>query len=169
MKALEKNQMWSIEILPLGKKIIGCSWVFTGEHNIAGFIEWYTTKLVAKRYTQAYNINYEETFAPVTKLNTVRVVLSLAVNLDWPLHQFHVKNAFLHCELTEDVYMDIPPRYTASTQTRMLCKLQKKKKKHFMVWNRYHMHDSEDALWQWEIMGSSISIQIILYSSNIGM
>ncbi|CAL9025926.1 unnamed protein product, partial [Prunus brigantina] len=69
-------------------------------------------------------IDYEETFAPVAKLNTVRVLLSLAANLDWPLHQFDVKNAFLHGELTEEVYMDIPPGYN-TTQTGTVCKLRK--------------------------------------------
>ena len=79
---------------------------------------------MAKGYTQTYGIDYEETFAPVTKLNTVRVLLSLAANLDWPLHQFDVKNAFLHGELTEEVYMDIPPGYN-TTQTETVCMLQK--------------------------------------------
>ncbi|CAL2251991.1 unnamed protein product [Prunus armeniaca] len=124
MKALEKNQTWTLETIPRGKKTIKCKWVFTIKHNADGSIERYKTRLVAKGYTQTYGIDYEETFAPVAKLNTVRVLLSLAANLDWPLHQFDVKNAFLHGELTEEVYMDVPPEYN-TTHTRTVCKLRK--------------------------------------------
>ncbi|CAL2225420.1 unnamed protein product [Prunus armeniaca] len=124
MKALEKNQTWTLETIPRGKKTIRCRWVFTIKHNADGSIERYKARLVAKGYTQTYGINYEETFAPVAKLNTVRVLLSLAANLNWPLHQFDVKNAFLHGELTEEVYMDIPPGYN-TTQTGTVCKLRK--------------------------------------------
>ncbi|CAL8109306.1 unnamed protein product [Prunus armeniaca] len=109
----------------MGKKnIVGCRWVFTIKHNDDGSIERYTARLVAKRYTHTYGVDYEETFAPVAKLNIVRVLLSLAANLDWPLHQFDVKNVFLHGELTREVYMDIPPRYN-TTKTGTICKLRK--------------------------------------------
>ncbi|KAL6335066.1 hypothetical protein AAG906_026446 [Vitis piasezkii] len=67
------------------------------------------SRLVAKWYTQTYEIDYTETFAPVAKINTIQVLLSLAANLDWPLQQFNVKNVFLHGELSEEVYMDLPP------------------------------------------------------------
>lgn len=70
-------------------------------------------------------MDYQETFSPVTKPNTVRILLSLAVNLEWPLHQFDVKNAFLHGKLEEEVYMDIPPGYTASSNMEVVCKLQR--------------------------------------------
>lgn len=65
---------------------------------------------MAEGYTQTYRIDYTETFTLVAKINTVRVLLSLAVNLDWPLQQFNVKKAFLHGELAEEVYLDLPPR-----------------------------------------------------------
>lgn len=57
---------------------------------------------------QAYGVDYQETFSPVAKLSTIRVLLSLAANLDWPLHQYDVKNAFLNKDLEEEIYMDIP-------------------------------------------------------------
>ena len=63
-------------------------------------------------------------FSLVAKLNTVRVLLSLAENLDWSLHQFYVNNAFLHYDLEEKVYMDIPPGYIVSSSTRVVYKLQ---------------------------------------------
>ena len=63
---------------------------------------------MAKEYTQSYNIDYQETFSLVEKMNIVRALLSMVANLDWHLHYLYMKNAFLHGDL-EEVYMDIPP------------------------------------------------------------
>ena len=71
---------------------MGCKWVFLVKCKSDGTT--YKYKLVSKGYTQTYGIDYQETFALVAKMNTIRVIISLAVNLDWPLRQFDVKMLF---------------------------------------------------------------------------
>lgn len=104
---------------------MGSKWVFSIKRKADGSIERFKAKLVAKGYTQTYGVDYQETFSPMAKLNTVRVLLSLAANLDWPLHQFNVKNSFLHGDLKEEVYMDIPSGYISTPRTSIVCKLQR--------------------------------------------
>ncbi|KAL6214060.1 hypothetical protein ACLB2K_013498 [Fragaria x ananassa] len=81
-------------------------------------------RLVAKGYTQKYRVDYDETFALVAKINTIRVLMSLAANMDWPLQQFDVKNAFLHGDLNEEIYMDLPLGYNTSTGEKVVCRLK---------------------------------------------
>ena len=89
-------------------------WVFSIRHKTDGSIERYKAMVVAKGYTLTHGIDYQETFSLVAKLNTIRVLLSLTVNLNWPLYQFDVKNAFLHGDLEEEVYMDISMGFETS-------------------------------------------------------
>ena len=96
------------------------------KHKANGIIERFKARPVAKGCTQTYGINLTDTFAPVAKINTVRVLLSLSLNLDWPLQQFDVKNAFLHGELSKEVYMDLPPGcMIPEVHCQKVCKLKK--------------------------------------------
>ncbi|RVW64346.1 Retrovirus-related Pol polyprotein from transposon RE1 [Vitis vinifera] len=123
--ALEKNGTWTITDLPVGKRPVGCKWIFTIKYKVDGSVERFKARLVARGFTQSYEIDYQETFAPVAKLNTIRILLSLAVNQDWCLQQLDIKNAFLNGDLEEEVYMEIPPGFEGSMAKNQVCKLQK--------------------------------------------
>jgi Reverse transcriptase (RNA-dependent DNA polymerase) len=125
MRALTKNGTWEIIPRPTGKKTVGCKWVFMVKHNPEGKVDRLKARLVAKRYTQTYGIDYEETFAPVAKMNTVRTLISCAVNFRWNLHQLDVKNAFLHGNLKEEVYMKLPPGFDNEQVAGKVCRLKR--------------------------------------------
>ena len=85
--------------------MVGCKWVFTVKQTPEGKVDRYKARLIAKGYSQTYRIEYDETFAPVTKMGMVRTLISCAANFGWPLHQLDVKNAFLHGDLQKEVYI----------------------------------------------------------------
>ena len=125
LEALKKNNPWKLVSLPKGNKLMGCKWVFSIKYKVDRSIDRYKARLVAKGFTQTYDVDHVETFSPVAKLNTIRVLLSLVANLDWPLHQLDMKNAFLYGDLDEEVYMDIPPGYIGPVKTKMVYKLER--------------------------------------------
>jgi len=86
--------------------------VYKVKHNADGFVSKYKARLVIKGYAQTYGINYEDTYSPIAKMTTVRVIIAMAAAKGWSLHQMDVKNVFLHGDLQEEVYMEQPPGYT---------------------------------------------------------
>jgi len=125
MNALERNQTWEIVELPKEKKLVGCKWVYTLKYKADSNLERYKIRLVAKGYTQTFRIDYQETFSSVAKMNTIRILFSLFANLGWCMQQYDVKNAFLHEELEEEVFMDPPPGFSHSLLPNQVCILEK--------------------------------------------
>jgi hypothetical protein len=114
-----------LQTLPKDKKKIGCKWVYKIKHNVNGFMSKYKARLVAKGYVQTYSINYEETYSPIAKMTIAKIIIAMAKAKGWSLHQMDVKNAFLHGDLQEEVYMEQPPGYVDQTLPNLVCRLKK--------------------------------------------
>ena len=125
MTALHHNGTWDLVPLPSRKRTIGCRWVYTVKFHPDGYVERLKVRLVAKGFTQTYGVDYKETFSPVAKISSVRILIFLADNLDWPLFQLDVKNAFLHGDLVEEVYLEQLPGFTAQGEYgKSVCRLK---------------------------------------------
>ena len=111
IQALEANHTWSLQSLPPGKKAIGCKWVYKIKNRADGSVERYKARLVAKGFTQKVGLDYIETFSPIAKMVFVKSLLAVAAVKGCSLSQLHVNSAFLHGDLTEEVYMVLPPSF----------------------------------------------------------
>ncbi|CAH9137075.1 unnamed protein product [Cuscuta epithymum] len=123
--ALLKTQTWDLVLRPPSAHVIRSIWLFRHKFHSDGSLQRYKARLVANGKSQQVGIDYFDTFSPVVKPATIRTVLTIATSRSWPIHQLDVKNAFLHGDLCETVYMHQPPGFVDSTKPNYVCRLHK--------------------------------------------
>ncbi|CAL1357650.1 unnamed protein product [Linum trigynum] len=118
------NNTWTVVDRPPNTPTIGSRWVYAIKMFPDGSIERHNARVVALGYTQEHGVDYHETFAPVARMSTVRTLLAVASMKNWPLAQLDVKNAFLHGDLEEVIYMEKPPGYNVGAPGQV-CRLNR--------------------------------------------
>lgn len=124
MVSLSKHETWTLTSLPPGRQAIGCKWIYKIKRRPDGRIERFKARLCAKGYSQKQGIDYMETFSPVIRYDSIRILLALATINDMEILQFDIKTAFLYGDLTEDIYMKQPEGFQ-NKDPDMVCKLRK--------------------------------------------
>ena len=112
LDVLHKTRTWDLVDLPSRKSAISCKWVYMIKTRSDGTVNRYKVRLVARGFTQEYGIDYKETFSPVARISSVMTLIVVSVAHKWPLFHMDVKNAFLNGELSNKVYMKLPPGYS---------------------------------------------------------
>lgn len=105
LDSIVRNKTWELVDKPDGVKPIGLKWIYKIKRNADGSINKYKARLVAKGYVQQEGIDFEEVFAPVARLETIRLLIALAATNGWEIHHLDVKTAFLNGDLIETVYV----------------------------------------------------------------
>ena len=125
MNSMISNRVWHLIELPNGVKLVGCKWVFKTKKDSLGNIERHKARFVAKGFTEREGIDYTETFSPVSKKNSLQIIMALVAHFDFDLHQMDVKMTFLNGNLEEEVYMKQPEGFSSSEGEHLVCKLKK--------------------------------------------
>lgn len=123
--SITKLKCWTLVDLPSGAKPIELKWIFKVKRNSDGSINKYKARLVAKGYVQQYGVDYDEVFAPVARIETIRLLISLAASQGWEIHHLDVKTAFLHGDLKETVYVMQPEGFEEEGSEGKVYKLNK--------------------------------------------
>ena len=120
-RALMENRTWTLVPRPRNANIVTGKWLFHHKLNSDGSLERYKARWVLRGFSQRPGVDFDETFSPVVKAATIRVVLTIAAWRQWPVHQMDVNNAFLHGRLTEHVYCQQPASFIDAAYTENVC------------------------------------------------
>ncbi|XP_010319913.1 uncharacterized protein [Solanum lycopersicum] len=122
---IEKNRTWQLVDIPRNRKVIGVKWIFKTKLNPDGTICKHKARLVVKVYTQQYGVDYQETFAPIARYDTIKLVLAFASHSSWQIHQHDVKSTFLNGLLAEEIYLEKPDGFSTPKKKNQVYLLTK--------------------------------------------
>ena len=125
IESLHSNDVWDLVELPSGRSAVGSKWVFKHKVDADGLVERHKARLVAQGCSQRFGLDYDKTFCPVVRFESVRTMIALAVQNGLKLHQMDVTTAFLNGELEEEVYMRQPEGFITEGQEHLVCKLKR--------------------------------------------
>ena len=125
MDSMYDNQVWDLVDLPDKVRPLQCKWIYKIKIGLDGNPDIFKARLVAKGFTQVHGLHYDETFAPVAMLRSIRIILAIAAFHDYEIWQMDVKTAFLNGILEEEVYMIQPEGFVDSKNPKKVCKLKR--------------------------------------------
>jgi hypothetical protein len=123
--SLNKNGVWELVTRPTGVNVVKSKWVFKLKTNFDGSVQRYKARLVAKGYSQKHGEDYFETYAPVVKMSSLRLLIALAAEKDLVIRHIDVKTAFLNGDLDETIYMEQPEFFVQGGNEHKVCKLKR--------------------------------------------
>lgn len=137
---LHKNRVWDLVDLPPNRKPITCRWVFKTKLDGDGRPHTYKARLVARGFSQKYGDDYDETYAPVVRYDTIRALLAISAMKKKYIRQLDVQSAYLNGVLEEEIFMKQPPGFVSKGQEDKVCRLRKSLyglKQSALTWNRH--------------------------------
>ena len=124
MTVLHSIGTWDLVTLLASKSLVGCRCVYNVKIGLDGGVDRLRASLVIKGYAQIYCFDYYDIFSPVAKMASIHLLFSMVVMRSWPLYQLDIKNAFLHGDLVEEVYMEQPLGFVAQGEFGLVCRLR---------------------------------------------
>ena len=187
LDSIVSNQTWELTDLPKGCKPISCKWIFKKKMRPDGTIERFKARLVVRGFTQKKDIDYFDTYSPVTKISTIRTLIAIAAIHGLVVHQMDVKTAFLNGELREEIYMAQPEGFVIEGQESKVCKLRKslyglkqapkqwyEKFNNTLITNGYVVNNSDSCVYSKMIESDCVIIclyvdDMLIFGSNLNV
>jgi hypothetical protein len=123
--SIMRNDFWEVVLRPVGKSVVTSRWLYKTKFAADDNIEKHKARFVARGFSQIEGVDYDETFAPVTRYTSIRGIIAIAAKMGWSIHQMDVKTAFLNGFIDEEVYIEQPQQFEVSERETHVCLLRK--------------------------------------------